>query len=300
MKITTNLIAIVFAICIFASNSISVAVASEQSHPQKCQNDKLFRDLERNARITTITPIDDPLFSSVQYCFGYKEVNNKKPAVFDDLQIMKMQKSYTAAYKSLASTEERIAFVHMFLEKLTRKTLIYPVTANRIESEIKIGLTSTDYSGSKATQWLMSVTLSDHNAVYDGLMALPKRTKFQSEWPDLFQLVKDILKGRRGESTESVETVVQDPTQEDCSVTPDDGAGGGCKGAGGGTITWTEWKKWAETNEMYSCNYHLCSMFWEKSPILPELETCLILYYPDGTTSDMMYCWAEGGHNEFP
>ncbi|NQZ11038.1 MAG: hypothetical protein HRT35_28120 [Algicola sp.] len=244
------------------------------------------------------------MFSSTLYCFGYNETDNQttnqEAGTYDDQQIMSIQRRYAVAYNSLTSTEERIAFVHLFLEKLTRKTLVFPVTANRSGKQIKVGLKSSDYSGNRATLWQINITLSDPSAVYNGLMALPRHPKFRNNWPELFALAKNIIKARSGETSDPIETVIQDPTQEDCSVSGDDGSNGGCSGSGGGTITWQDWKDWAEKNEMDSCNYYLCSMMWVDSPILPGLETCMTMYYPDGTSADMMYCWSEGGHADFP
>ncbi|NQZ11037.1 MAG: hypothetical protein HRT35_28115 [Algicola sp.] len=165
----------------------------------QCPYLPLYRAVEKSLRKTTLTPVDEPLFLSTAYCFGHFSHGRKDqrllPGYFPDKTAMNLNKRYSQAYKTLQSTEERVAFVHLFLKSLTQQVLVLPVTVGIKPKQIRVILTMSSTVSNHSSLWQFTVTPSGHADVYDGLIALGDRPQITEQWPDLVKLVDEVIGG---------------------------------------------------------------------------------------------------------
>ncbi|MCJ8270818.1 MAG: hypothetical protein MJK04_15610 [Psychrosphaera sp.] len=183
-------------------SSTNVAASEEPQMGQdsnKCPYQPLYRTVDALARKTMMTPVDDPLFMSETYCFGYfahgREDYRLLPGYFKGETAIFLQRRYTKAYRTLQTTEQRVAFVHLFLKSLTHKVLVLPTTVRIEPKQIKVFLTMNGDEPNNTSLFHMAVTPKGHAAVHDGLIALKDGSLIAEQWLQLVELVDEVIKG---------------------------------------------------------------------------------------------------------
>lgn len=100
--------------------NMTYAAVSSTNSDAKCKNNGvLYKEIIDNDRLTKLTPIDDAVLLSKHYCVGF--FLSVKRASFKLDKAAKMASRYYAVGDLLRTDAEKVAFAHLFLQKLSRK-----------------------------------------------------------------------------------------------------------------------------------------------------------------------------------
>ena len=175
---------------------------------QKCLDVKLYREMSEGQRITILTPVNDLLYLSKDYCFVYWP-DESPPELKNSLLKYNFYESrdlgirYSLTYEKLSSDEQRIAFAHLFLKSLTERSVVLPATSNI--NEIRYVL-PTHKQGKKTFRALSLLSSdNDYQLLHNGLLALADKPPIDKDWPELVKLVELVLTNLNSTSAQTID-----------------------------------------------------------------------------------------------
>lgn len=180
------------------ANADEVIGKSNQLDSRCTKTPFLYRNIDQEKRVTSLTPVDSKVLLSQHYCIGFTEHlgSTEGDITFSLNDVIEMVSRYRFVW-SVLDGDEKVSFAHMFLKRLSRQTLILPST--RTENEITVFIPGSNSTGRKTYFPLaVNVVQQDYWLIESGLIALSMNSDDSEQLKNskvLKQWLKWVIRG---------------------------------------------------------------------------------------------------------
>jgi hypothetical protein len=175
-----------------------------------CPDVKLLRHATKEQRKLTLvgkSPGEEPFFLSEHYCFVYIRPlttdNTIQNATYTSDQVYYFIKDYRAVYRQLRSDEQKMAFIHLYVQALSQRALVYPdAHGNLVNISVSFKL---DDGSSLGFHHNLIERDDDHRLMLDKLADIQSNPPTEKDNPVLMALVLQVLDVKQRLSAESAQ-----------------------------------------------------------------------------------------------
>ncbi len=209
--LTALFVSMLPALMVGSAQAFEVEQSSAKSKLD-CRDVKLLRDATKEQRKLTVLKTstgEEPFFLSEHYCFAYLRAftgdDTSQNATHTVDEVVNIVRNYRAVFGQLRSEEQKLAFIHLYVQTLSQRAIVYPDVHGDL-ANISIS-TSTNSDKFRSGGFFHNLIKKEdnHRLMLDKLADIQSNPPTAKDNPTIMALVLQVLDVNKRLSAESVQ-----------------------------------------------------------------------------------------------